>query len=73
MPRYGVEREYAAEVENPVDAEALAAQLRAGVETTEDGEPFVVRRTPATAAQSAFFGAFNYGASGVAVVFSNAL
>lgn len=41
-PKYGVEREYAAEVENPVDAEALAAQLRAGVETTEDGEPFVV-------------------------------
>mmetsp|Transcript_108197 Transcript_108197/g.191577 ORF Transcript_108197/g.191577 Transcript_108197/m.191577 type:complete len:392 (-) Transcript_108197:242-1417(-) len=42
-PKYGVEREYVAEVENPVDAPKLGELLAKGVQTIEDGEPFVVQ------------------------------
>jgi len=42
-PKYVVEREYVAEVENAVDADALGAQLAEGIETVEDGEPLVVQ------------------------------
>ena len=41
-PKYGVEREYIAEVEGEVDEAALRATLAAGVDTTEDGETLVV-------------------------------
>ena len=41
-PKYGVEREYIAEVEGEVDEEVLRATLAAGVDTTEDGETLVV-------------------------------
>lgn len=44
-PKYLVEREYIAEVENEVDEARLAEQLRRGVETTEDGESLVVQAT----------------------------
>lgn len=42
-PKYLVEREYVAEVENEIDAARLGASLAAGVETTEEGESLVVR------------------------------
>jgi len=42
-PKYEVEREYVATVENVVDDEALGVALRVGVETIEDGQPFVVQ------------------------------
>ena len=41
-PKYGVEREYIAEVEGEVDEAVLRATLAAGVDTTEDGETLVV-------------------------------
>ena len=41
-PRFVVEREYVAEVENEVEVEALRQKLEAGVETIEDGEVLVV-------------------------------
>ena len=41
-PKYGVEREYVAEVEGDLDEELLRATLAAGVDTTEDGETLVV-------------------------------
>jgi len=44
-PKFVVEREYVAEVENEVDEARLAEQLRRGVETTEDGESLVVQAT----------------------------
>ena len=42
-PRFVVEREYLAEVEHPIDAAALGAQLAEGVETIEEGESLVVQ------------------------------
>lgn len=42
-PKYVVEREYVADVENAVDADALGAQLAEGIETIEDGEPLIVQ------------------------------
>ena len=44
-PKYTVEREYVAEVENTIDATDLGEKLAAGVETIEDGEPLVVPAT----------------------------
>ena len=42
-PRFVVEREYLAEVEHPIDAAALGAQLAEGIETIEEGESLVVQ------------------------------
>jgi pseudouridine synthase len=42
-PKYVVEREYVALVDGAIDAAALGAKLRAGVETVEDGETLVVQ------------------------------
>ena len=42
-PKYVVEREYLAEVENVVDEHALRERLAAGVATIEDGEELIVR------------------------------
>ena len=42
-PKYVVEREYVATVEGAVDEELLRGRLAAGVETVEEGEPFVVQ------------------------------
>lgn len=44
-PKYVVEREYEAEVENAIDAADLGARLAAGIETTEDGESLIVPAT----------------------------
>jgi 23S rRNA pseudouridine2605 synthase len=41
-PKYVVEREYLAEVENPIDPTSLAQKLADGVETLEEGAPLVV-------------------------------
>jgi 23S rRNA pseudouridine2605 synthase len=41
-PKYVVEREYVAEVENEIDPADLGARLAAGIETIEDGEGLVV-------------------------------
>ena len=42
-PKYVVEREYLATVENPVDEARLRGQLAAGVETVEEGESLLVQ------------------------------
>lgn len=42
-PKYTVEREYLATVENPVDEAALRSRLADGVATIENGEELVVR------------------------------
>ena len=42
-PKYIVEREYIATVENRVDEEALRTKLASGVETVEEGESLIVR------------------------------
>ena len=42
-PKYVVEREYLATVENPVDEAKLRAQLAEGIETIENGESLIVQ------------------------------
>ena len=41
-PKYVVEREYVAEVDNPIDEPDLCRRLAAGIEVVEDGESLLV-------------------------------